>query len=340
MAAEPQQRPLRSRGEQPSSFSRGTLSEIEAFPGRPHPVGSLKRGSPDQKQPDPALPLAVRIAAAAKENPMATMAASAENSRQGINSEIPPCIGLDTRLSLSARPGYGYVYDETPAGLVVYVRNDPLNLVDPDGRQFGVACAYMGREGGCNTWLFYWIGSGGGNPDEYSDDGSDYDPMAGDGEPATPSISDLINSAVTMARGLLTGDCAEFLQGNYDGNLSDLLGSMQQKGWIRPIDYQQGSLRDGKVDVTIAWTAGSLIYVNKYGPFENPTNTFLRTPSGVTSYDYLAFWNRTFNTSFDADQMRAAVILHELGHVTGKFGEDPGSASMDNTRNVISKCFK
>jgi hypothetical protein len=65
---------------------------------------------------------------------MATTEALTENSRQGINFQIPPCIGLDARLSPNLRPGCGHAYDETPVGLVVYVRNDPVNLVDPDGR--------------------------------------------------------------------------------------------------------------------------------------------------------------------------------------------------------------
>jgi hypothetical protein len=65
---------------------------------------------------------------------MVTTAALTENSRQGINFEIPPCIGTEAWLSRNLRPGCGYAYDETPVGLVVYVRNDPVNYVDPDGR--------------------------------------------------------------------------------------------------------------------------------------------------------------------------------------------------------------
>ena len=65
---------------------------------------------------------------------MATTTALTENSRQGINSKIPPCIGLEARLSRNLRPGCGHGYDETPVGLVVYVRNDPVNYIDPDGR--------------------------------------------------------------------------------------------------------------------------------------------------------------------------------------------------------------
>jgi hypothetical protein len=51
------------------------------------------------------------------------------HAHQGINFQIPHCISLDARLSPSLRPGCGHRYDETPADLVVYVRNDPVNLV-------------------------------------------------------------------------------------------------------------------------------------------------------------------------------------------------------------------
>jgi hypothetical protein len=67
---------------------------------------------------------------------MATTTVLAENSRQGINSGKPPCIGLEARLSPETLRGCGHAYDETPAGLVVYVRNDPVNLVDPDGNDW------------------------------------------------------------------------------------------------------------------------------------------------------------------------------------------------------------
>jgi hypothetical protein len=58
-----------------------------------------------------------------------------ENSRQGFAAQKPPCTGLETDLSRNLRWGCGHVYDETPVGLAVYVRNDPVNKIDPDGRR-------------------------------------------------------------------------------------------------------------------------------------------------------------------------------------------------------------
>jgi len=67
---------------------------------------------------------------------MVTTGALTENSRQGINSKIPPCIGPGAWLTRDLRPGCGHAYDETPVGLVVYVRNDPVNKIDPDGKDW------------------------------------------------------------------------------------------------------------------------------------------------------------------------------------------------------------
>ena len=66
---------------------------------------------------------------------MPTTGQLSENSRQGFEVENAACIGLESRLSQISHWGCGHVYDETPVGIAVYVRNDPINFVDPDGRQ-------------------------------------------------------------------------------------------------------------------------------------------------------------------------------------------------------------
>ena len=88
---------------------------------------------------------------------MATTAALTENSRQGINPQIPPCVGLETRLSPNLRWGCGHAYDETPVGLVVYVRNDPVNLVDPDGNEWKWLVITAGLQGQDNESSGQWM---------------------------------------------------------------------------------------------------------------------------------------------------------------------------------------
>ena len=71
---------------------------------------------------------------------MATAEQLSENSHQGFEVQKQPCIGLEAELSRELRWGCGHVYDETPVGIAVYVRNDPVNLVDPDGRSYYDMC--------------------------------------------------------------------------------------------------------------------------------------------------------------------------------------------------------
>jgi hypothetical protein len=67
---------------------------------------------------------------------MATATELSENSRQGFEVQNAVCIGLEVWLSQNTPWGCGHVYDETPVGIAVYVRNDPVNLVDKDGQSW------------------------------------------------------------------------------------------------------------------------------------------------------------------------------------------------------------
>ena len=64
---------------------------------------------------------------------MVTVAGLNENSRQGFEVKKQPLIQLEAWLSRNSHWGCGHIYDETPVDIAVYVRNDPVNLIDPDG---------------------------------------------------------------------------------------------------------------------------------------------------------------------------------------------------------------
>jgi hypothetical protein len=57
-----------------------------------------------------------------------------ENSHQGFAVQKQACIRAGTDLSRNLRWGCGNIYDETPVDIAVYVRNDPINRADPDGK--------------------------------------------------------------------------------------------------------------------------------------------------------------------------------------------------------------
>ena len=65
---------------------------------------------------------------------MTTAAELSKNSHQGFAVRKQTCIRAETDLSRNLVCGCGHIYDETPVDIAVYVRNDPVNFVDPDGR--------------------------------------------------------------------------------------------------------------------------------------------------------------------------------------------------------------
>jgi hypothetical protein len=87
---------------------------------------------------------------------MATAERLSENLRQGFEVQKPACIGLEGDLGRNLRWGCGHIYDETPVGIAVYVRNDPVNLVDPDGRQIVYPESHNMAESG---WLSSMFGA-------------------------------------------------------------------------------------------------------------------------------------------------------------------------------------
>jgi hypothetical protein len=75
---------------------------------------------------------------------MVTADKLSENSRQGSEVQKHTCVGLESDLGQNLRWGCGHIYDETPVDIAVYVRNDPVNLVDPDGKDYEVAVTVWG----------------------------------------------------------------------------------------------------------------------------------------------------------------------------------------------------
>jgi hypothetical protein len=236
--------------------------------------------------------------------------------------------------------------------LVVYVRNDPVNLMDPDGRDpIRITVSAPHWEPEHSRIETPWDrptksgGSRGGGMGDDSRGGASSGGARGYRE--SDNQTKVKENAVLLAGYYLgSNTCDSLLRGSYQGSLPQLLLSLLDKPTdsnIRYINGQIGKKSGDEISVDIAFTVGrgnnGLIYLNKMGPFENPTNTMMDTAGGIKGFDYLRWFNDTFETSLDADQYRAAIVLHELGHITGAFGPDRGSQSMDNTRNVIKDCI-
>lgn len=261
---------------------------------------------------------------------MATTAALIENSRQGINFQIAPCIVPGAPLSPNPRWGCGHRYDETPVGLVVYVRNDPVNLVDPDGRLVADPSGYEpwflwgdvynqvwpGGGGGSIGSYYYWdlegirsginlvgrvqeagsgIGVGGSNPGG----GTVSRETGGGGTPAPITLLPQTTSALERATNAVRNadsECSQFLQSVIDA-LKIKFSKLQN---MAPADLVNalktpGVIEDnapGRGHTGVAYTDNGVISLR---------------PSAYTSYLY-------------------ATLIHEAFHLFGPENEDLLSA--------------
>lgn len=86
---------------------------------------------------------------------------------------------------------------------------------------------------------------------------------------------------------------------------------------------------------TVAPAPYRRVYLLRQGPFFNQ-QLMVQKPGGTSA---TAFFDE--GTGMRGKEFRALLLLHELGHVTGKFGPDsavPG-ASAKNTQAVLRNCF-
>jgi hypothetical protein len=234
----------------------------------------------------------------------------------------------------SADSVMAHPYDPQSLNKYAYVRNDPVNWVDRDGRVPVPTCVYN-EEGECIDTVII-------------DDGTPSDSNVAIPKKYIDPFVTAINRAADNALKLLSGKCAELLQGNYKGDLADLLKSIQEKNDIRLIPLGFGT-RDsnGLIDVIMAFTPPvqtperPFFYINRSGPFENPSAAILNTPSGQQYFNYLQWWNGIHESNLDTLGFQTTIILHELGHITGAFGEDAKSGkSTDYSKDVIRDCLK
>jgi hypothetical protein len=190
---------------------------------------------------------------------MATVERLSENSRQGFEVLKQACIGLEGDLSRNLRWGCGHIYDETPVDIAVYVRNDPVNLVDPDGRDWTISVtvwapgsAFLGTGWYANTdyMSLYWlISNPWGRYGEILDQMRTYSPIVATGgggggitdwwlrvnygintDISNESRWNQVSSAKGQIEGRIQGDCLNFLNrviGKLKGTINDSIKSAQ-----------------------------------------------------------------------------------------------------------------
>jgi hypothetical protein len=268
-----------------------------------------------------------------------------ENSRQGFAAENPSCIGLESDLSPNMRWRCGHVYDETPVGLAVYVRNDPVNLVDPDGRNFAKENTRpngaINNFGGITGYIFVFgyddegflqnisavpYGRGGSSSRSVGRGGSN---SSGGGGSRSQFIhvtnvstsgpnQDTIMKILEYIKNNINDDCKNHLPGVV-GFIDDIMNNSM----IAHAEF------DTSINAFIGGTqhddlpAGIAIAVNDLGLFFNPSLT-----------------NNVAGFEGGTSKAQLLILLHELGHITQAFGpneNDFGDQSKVNANNNFIK---
>lgn len=123
------------------------------------------------------------------------------------------------------------------------------------------------------------------------------------------------------------------------GGESAALNAMYSSTWA--FTNRGGPRRnpDGTWGLTGAFVSrsrfGVVVFLNSEGPFSNLRNPRLRAPGMSSSAVF------DMGTGLRGSQLGAAMILHETGHVTGKFPPDAHDSRINqqNTEQVLRGCF-
>jgi len=291
-----------------------------------------------------------------------------ENSRQGFKIQNPACIGLDSNLSRMSRWGCGHVYDETPVGIVVYVRNDPVNYVDRDGRvadpvytddngnPFPINGTWVGA--GFDPWmiqLYVWqtpwetyldmvagglIDAGTFMPTAEGGSGADTvnpDPYRMGVNGFNMAWAAVGNADCAKALGFDTSDFARGFLNSVAFDTSPLAfnANFNSSNGTYEISFQAGAF-DPATGITFNLQLGSNVNHYFVGTMEGGTPIYANLASGWESDLGLKAGSLT------NDNFWAVVWLHESGHGTGTLASDVGNSglSRENNQKVVDNCFK
>jgi len=257
----------------------------------------------------------------------------------------------------------GGVIPHQPTSLnrYIYAMNDPVNGTDPDGNimkcDFGFVRDRQGLATGClppppppmpgssREESACW---------ELAPGGCDGGEEGGGGAPQTDDIPAL-NGTFTAAElaaynaGMrMAIDMLDPTKRGYNQTCADALGAeIGALDSLRNASWQFGDLGVPTIQTRGAVTSFSATHaatnpvtgsvtINSFGGFVN-SDTYTATGQ---------FSNLMgFPGDLNHDQVRALIILHEVGHLSGRFHKDagpgvPANASQNNTNAVIQNCFR
>ena len=229
--------------------------------------------------------------------------------------------------------------DPTSWNLYAYVNGDPINSSDPSGLGF---------------WSDLWgviRRTFGGDDDEYVPQGDSWgaSPAPQKNKPKVPVLPTLadspiaptkgqtnqFNSAIKRADGLLKGKCAD-LFGNGDTGKNTLESTDFHLG----VSFIPGTATPSEGTYATTEVANGIptgnVTINITGHFFHIRQD---TKDPATGQPAVSDWS--MGTGLSDTDFRAFVLLHELGHLTGKLGndiKDPGLSDAFN-QQIMANCF-
>ena len=258
---------------------------------------------------------------------MPTTDALTENSRQGINFQIPPCIGLEGRLSPNLRPGMRPCLRRNRVGPRCLRQKRPVNLVDKNGRWY--ECMQY-SEGICQGYYFDpsphfhfddtdWngdTGPGGGS--------SDFDQITANWwPPLSESQGQVLLSSIGTAQAKMdTGSCARFTTG--------LIGQMNLASGL---NITSGMIKNAMASSNYWDGTSSQLPVVHNGIQTTIANVFTSNPNIIAhaetpvNLSASIFLNAGFFTG--SQGLRNSTIIHEGFHaIWAQIFNDEGLAKL------------
>ena len=253
---------------------------------------------------------------------MVTAEQLSENSRQAFKAQKPTCVGLESDLSRNLRWGWGHIYDETPVDIAVYVRNDPVNMIDPDGKMgiwFNTYAWYLINDFGQKLQVpigSYYLGLPTSSPVHgisllESDDRKLPSATKFQLSPAFGKVKSLAEHT----------DCADFIKDLY-GKVSSTGGALY--------DHLLSTLEKGP------WNGAVIVKKDSISPLQTgkgiiPASTAL----SMGAYP-ITLWKPFFDLSPDQQTL---TLLHEEVHVGGYGVSDQKIAEQYGWKYDVSKTY-
>jgi RHS repeat-associated protein len=286
------------------------------------------------------------------------------NTKKFTGYERDAATGLDYARARMYTSSRGRFMQPDPMGLAAsavgnpqslnrysYVRNDPINFVDPNGLEAKLWICYADpwhyEERGnywWRSWHCYEHGGGGGGGVIREDQQRD---QRGGGQVVDSWTKEQKRrDALNKAKNALgREDCKDLIAGTYGEDPLGLLNTLDKNGQFNESPEETDYFKDPENWATPAFTTG----LGEAAQVKLVPDIDIREPSRVQITGFYSknnYAQQGVPSGLDVDTQRAILFLHELSHATGKFkhkGDNHPGQEIDHStlnKDIYEKCIK